>query len=374
MAHTHIASNHRPAAEAWRARPSPSRTELGDALTSLLEEHRLISSAIDVLERWAEAADQRQPVPRGALRELVTVLTEFVDHIHHEKEESILMKVLFDSGVAWNSEPMAGLRSEHDQERYLSEALRHLAEQDDEWSEHARLHFVSIARELVAFQRRHIRTETTELYPLVRRQLAPVVQRELAGEFARFDQGIRSERERLLATIARLTSLGAATPVIGDAAVGPVFSVPLHMLVRDATEFAEEHGIHHLPVVSSGALVGVVCTCDLRELEPDLPISCAMHVPAVTIDRSAPYGSAVRLMSEHNVGSVVVTEGEDVLGIVTRNDLLRRRPFATELPGCRCMCCGSLEHLSQDGRGTLCCDCRDSAGPNTSDDELGGGD
>jgi hypothetical protein len=100
-----------------------------------------------------------------------------------------------------------------------------------------------------------------------------------------------------------------------------------------------------------------------------------MHSPAITVDALAPCGTAAQLMNRHRIGSLLVTQGDDLVGIVTRADLMRRGvSFDLELPGCRCACCGSIDHLHADRRAPLCADCRDRAGPSSFDDELGGGD
>ena len=56
-----------------------------------------------------------------------------------------------------------------------------------------------------------------------------------------------------------------------------------------------------------------------------------MSAPPVTCDANASLAEATALMDEHQIGSVVVTAGRTVVGILTERDLLRagrgaRRP------------------------------------------------
>jgi acetoin utilization protein AcuB len=129
----------------------------------------------------------------------------------------------------------------------------------------------------------------------------------------------------------------------------------------EALALAGERGIHHLPVVDADALVGVVCTCDLRAAKPDSVVTEVMKKPALTLDAEREALEAAALMAERGVGSIVVVRDDRPLGIVTRGDLLERVPESQAVMGAsECECCGLTRHLRTNEYGqTLCIYCYD---------------
>ena len=102
-------------------------------------------------------------------------------------------------------------------------------------------------------------------------------------------------------------------------------------------------GIRHLPVLSAaGALVGVVTDRDLRHhlFRPDLcrdmgatsidrlfevvTVREIMSAPVVTVDAGDDVTAAARIMLADKVGSLPVTEGGRLVGILTETDVLRQ--------------------------------------------------
>lgn len=153
----------------------------------------------------------------------------------------------------------------------------------------------------------------------------------------------------------------------------PVLAIPPDMRVMDALQFADRHSIHHLPIRVDGALVGLVCTCDLLECDPRAPVSSAMH-PPVTIERSASCRQAAEVAAQDGVGSLLVTDDSGVVGIVTRGDLMRSGVEPPAGENWCCAFCGSTSHLRADRRGRpICMDCADRAVPSYPGDEVGGG-
>lgn len=94
--------------------------------------------------------------------------------------------------------------------------------------------------------------------------------------------------------------------------------------LRAAEELAIQEGIHHLLVVDSDELVGVICRCDLsprprssRTVGERMASSMWIASPTATL------GEAVSVMRDQRIGCLPVVEGEDLVGVVTRTDLAR---------------------------------------------------
>lgn len=99
--------------------------------------------------------------------------------------------------------------------------------------------------------------------------------------------------------------------------------------VADALELIRTHNIRHLPVLDAGRVVGVVTDRDLRlALDPDARTTEAivrdiMTGSPVVVSPDTPIESAAALLSEHRIGCLPVLEDDELVGILTRSDLLR---------------------------------------------------
>lgn len=92
-----------------------------------------------------------------------------------------------------------------------------------------------------------------------------------------------------------------------------------------ADQLAAEHRIHHLVVVGdSGGVVGTVCRCRLAE--PGSPagqyaVADFMHQDIWTITAATSLGEAAEAMDRLGVDILMVADGSELLGIVTKRDL-----------------------------------------------------
>lgn len=99
-----------------------------------------------------------------------------------------------------------------------------------------------------------------------------------------------------------------------------------------------ERGINHLPVISSGRLVGIISS---RDLQPDLlsakrpalhkaletrpnrvRIGSVMTAKVHTVEPVHTLRRAAELMSRERVGALPVVEGGRLVGIISRSDLV----------------------------------------------------
>ena len=122
----------------------------------------------------------------------------------------------------------------------------------------------------------------------------------------------------------------------------PVISVTPATTVKQAARLMVEHGISALPVLDDrGELVGIVSEADLVSLEesPDprslatplapsvgttpLTVAEVMTSPVVTVPTTSEVSQAARAMLTAGVKRVPVMKGPQVVGIVSRRDLMR---------------------------------------------------
>jgi CBS domain-containing protein len=127
-----------------------------------------------------------------------------------------------------------------------------------------------------------------------------------------------------------------------DVMTSPAITVTPETHCKDAAALLVRHRISALPVVdASGRLVGLVSEADLLPLEtsPD-PRSQATPLPAramplphtvdevmtpevYTVDEDTDLGVVAQRMLEANVKRFPVMDGDQVVGVVSRHDLVR---------------------------------------------------
>ena len=118
-------------------------------------------------------------------------------------------------------------------------------------------------------------------------------------------------------------------------AIRHFMSHPVHVIgaqqpLGEAHRQMNELGVRHLPVRSGGKLVGLVSQRDLhlietlRDVNPEeVPVEEAMSQDVLTVEPDAPLQQVVHEMAERKLGSALVVEGHDVVGIFTTVDALR---------------------------------------------------
>jgi CBS domain-containing membrane protein len=127
--------------------------------------------------------------------------------------------------------------------------------------------------------------------------------------------------------------------LVRDLMSGNVVTLTRGQSVTFARELMQLKCLRHLPVVDEqGLLVGLVTHRDLlaaaisslaplsaaerEELQFRVPVARAMREQVWTIDPEAPADAAARLMLDHRIGCLPVTEGRRLVGILTEADLV----------------------------------------------------
>jgi CBS-domain-containing membrane protein len=107
----------------------------------------------------------------------------------------------------------------------------------------------------------------------------------------------------------------------------PYTVVPSDSL-NHARRLLKLHRINQLPVVPRGSkiLLGIVTDRDLRDAAnpsyADLSVESVMTRPAITLARHSTLINAAEVMRASRIGSVPITDGEALVGIITRSDIL----------------------------------------------------
>src|SRR5215207_4990803 len=105
--------------------------------------------------------------------------------------------------------------------------------------------------------------------------------------------------------------------MVSELMTAPVVTIGPDALAGDVLMLARAKQIHHFPIVREGRLVGIVCTCDLQDLRPDARVQQVAWRHVVTLRPESPVVDAAQLMTSHGVGSIVVSDANQIRGIVT---------------------------------------------------------
>jgi CBS domain-containing protein len=93
--------------------------------------------------------------------------------------------------------------------------------------------------------------------------------------------------------------------------------------VSELTSILTRHRITGLPVLDNkGKLVGVVSEFDVIDRKGKTVADIMSRKP-ITIASDAPIGEAARLFVSHRIRRVPVVDGEKMVGIVSRSDIVR---------------------------------------------------
>jgi len=93
-----------------------------------------------------------------------------------------------------------------------------------------------------------------------------------------------------------------------------------------------EGNFRHLPVTSGGDIVGMVTDRDIKLLlgpdfgnpdEGDLKVHDAYIDKPCVVPASTPVATVARTMTEHHIGSAIVTKNDKLVGIFTVTDACR---------------------------------------------------
>lgn len=113
---------------------------------------------------------------------------------------------------------------------------------------------------------------------------------------------------------------------ISDLMSFPVRNVPPEATMKEVYDILYETGHSGLPIVEDGRLVGVISKRDLSKLKREdqwkVPVKAFMSRQVVCIEPGSSPLKAARLMLKHDVGRLPVMKDGDMIGILTRSDVM----------------------------------------------------
>ncbi len=130
-------------------------------------------------------------------------------------------------------------------------------------------------------------------------------------------------RQKLIAALHEVQRGGA---LVADMMSFPVTTVNPDTPMHAVQHIMEAEKIRGIVVEEDDCLRGIVVLWDLKKLKLrkqwDSPVKAFMNRTVTTISPEAPAGEAADLMVRKNIGHLPVVQGEKVIGIVTRTDII----------------------------------------------------
>jgi acetoin utilization protein AcuB len=117
-----------------------------------------------------------------------------------------------------------------------------------------------------------------------------------------------------------------------------VLAVEVFDSIGIARRVMAKHRVNQLPVLDDGKLVGIVTDRDIRDAYPtsmminraraidkfadSYTVEEVMSYNVITVKPSTPLATAVKLLRRHRIGALPVLQRGEVVGIITRSDIL----------------------------------------------------
>jgi len=125
---------------------------------------------------------------------------------------------------------------------------------------------------------------------------------------------------------------------VADWMTETVLAVETYDSIAVARQLMAKHRVNQLPVLDNELLVGLVTDRDIRDAYPtsmmiDQTKAIVSFAEKITVEEvmthdvlivrpETPLATAVGLLRKHRIGSLPVVQGKNLVGIITRSDIL----------------------------------------------------
>jgi len=147
----------------------------------LVEEHRIILSVLNALEKWVLQLERGGVLDANLAKDFVSFFREFADETHHSKEEIRLFKDMQKENLV--PDAIGSLTEDHGTSRKLVQAMERTSRQMNVE------HFCESGREFVEMLRRHIQLEDDAVFPV-----ADSMGQEMSDEFDKIEREAGGKR------------------------------------------------------------------------------------------------------------------------------------------------------------------------------------
>lgn len=114
---------------------------------------------------------------------------------------------------------------------------------------------------------------------------------------------------------------------IADLMSFPVLTIPADTPMREVRKQLQKNACAGAPVTEDGKLLGIISLRDFRKVKKETalkaPVKAFMSPQVKTIPPGSSPMQAARIMVKHDIGRLPVVEGDEIIGIVSRSDLMR---------------------------------------------------
>lgn len=180
------------------------------ALEKIQAEHRGMWLILNILEECAQEAQQGGALERGLVDLVLEYLETYIDEVHHPKED----KYLFSALIARSEDArdlVEDLQGQHEQEaERLARVRAALVDKDLDLKA-----FAAAAEDYIGFQRKHMRQEEGELFPLAREHLTESDWQGIEDAFANNKDPVFDERTYEKYAVLRSRITVQARPPLG---------------------------------------------------------------------------------------------------------------------------------------------------------------
>lgn len=131
---------------------------------------------------------------------------------------------------------------------------------------------------------------------------------------------------------------GSGGITVADWMTEAVLAVEVYDSISVARQLMAKHRINQLPVLENDQLLGIVTDRDIRDAYPtsmligqtkeidkfaaSYTVEEVMTHNVFTVEPETPLATAVALLRHHRIGSLPVVRGKQLVGIITRSDIL----------------------------------------------------